>query len=305
MIVPVNNKSKNSIPFNILNSYNQKIVTADEAVKAIKSGDKILAQSNCAFPKVLINALIKRKDELNDVEIFHSLAVGDVPYMNPEMQGHFRHNALFIGPNSRKAVQEGRADFTPIFLSEIPLLFVKGYINLNAALIHVSPPDEHGFCSYGVEVGLIKTGAEKAKLVIAQVNKNMPRSLGDSFIHISKINYIVEVDEEIAELPQGEKETSPEIDEIIKKLSYNIADLIEDGSTLQMGIGIVPDTVLKYLADRKALGIHSEMFSDGAIELVENGVITNEMKTLHPGKIVAGFVLGTKKLYDFIDNNPM
>lgn len=298
-------KSKNSIPFNILTAYNQKIVSADEAVKAIKSGDKILAHSNCAFPTVLFDALVRRKDELKDVEIMHALAVGDVTYMNPEMDGHFRHNAFFIGSNSREAVRDGRADFTPIFLYETPLLFAKGYINLDAALIHVSPPDEHGFCSFGVEVGLTKTGAEKAKIVIAQVNKNMPRSLGDSFIHINKINYIVEADQEIAELPQGERDNSPEVTEINKKIAYNIAELIEDGSTLQMGIGAIPDYVLKYLADRKALGIHSEMFSDGTIELVEKGVITNEMKTLHPGKIVAGFVLGTKKLFNFINNNPM
>ena len=298
-------KSKNSIPFNILQTYNQKIVSADVAVKVIKSGDKILAHSNCAFPTVLINALVERKDELIDVQIMHALAVGNVSYMKPEMDGHFRHNAFFIGSNSREAVLDGRADFTPIFLYETPLLFAKGYINLDVALIHVSPPDEHGFCSFGVEVGLTKTGAEKAKIVIAQVNKNMPRSLGDSFIHINKIHYIVEVDEEIAELPQGDRDASPEVVEINKRIAYNISELIEDGSTLQMGIGAIPDFVLKYLADRKALGIHSEMFSDGTIDLVEKCVITNEMKTLHPGKIVAGFVLGTKKLYNFINNNPM
>ncbi len=298
-------KTKNSISFNILNAYNQKIVTADEAVKAIKSGDKILAHSNCAFPATLINTLVKRKDELSDVQIMHALAVGEISYMNPGMENSFRHNAFFIGTNSRKAVNDGRADFTPIFLYETPLLFAKGYITPDVALIHVSPPDEHGFCSFGVEVGLIKTGTEKAKIVIAQVNKNMPRTLGDSFIHISKINYIVEVEEDIAELPQGSREQSPESNEINKKIAYNIAELIEDGSTLQMGIGAIPDFVLQYLSDRKALGIHSEMFSDGTIELVEKGVITNEMKTLHPGKIVAGFVLGTKKLYNFINNNPM
>ncbi len=298
-------KPKNTIPFNILHAYNQKIVTADEAVKVIKSGDKILAHSNCAFPTALINALVKRKNELKEVQIMHALAVGNVSYMKPEMEGHFRHNAFFIGGNSREAVSDGRADFTPIFLYETPLLFANGFINLNVALIHVSPPDEHGFCSFGVEVGLTKTGAEKAKIVIAQVNKNMPRSLGDSFIHINKIHYIVEVDEEIAELPQGDRDASPEVVEINKRIAYNISELIEDGSTLQMGIGAIPDFVLKYLADRKALGIHSEMFSDGTIDLVEKGVITNEMKTLHPGKIVAGFVLGTKKLYNFINNNPM
>jgi len=298
-------KTTNSIPFNILKTYTQKIVSADEAVKVIKSGDKILAHSNCAFPHVLIDALVRRKDELENVEIMHALAVGNVSYLAPGLEKHFRHNAFFIGSNTRAAVREGRADFTPIFLYETPLLFSKGIIKLDAAFIHVSPPDEHGFCSFGVEVGLTKTGAEKAKVIIAQVNKNMPRTLGDSFIHINKINYIVEVDEQISELPQGERDTSPEMTEINKKIAFNIAGLIEDGSTLQMGIGAIPDFVLKYLSNSKALGIHSEMFSDGTIELVEKGIITNEMKTLHPGKIVAGFVLGTKRLYKFINNNPM
>ena len=305
MITTEETKPNNSIPFNILNAYNQKIVTAEEAVKVIKPGDKILAHSNCAFPSFLMEALVKRKNELSGIQIMHALAVGDISYMDPGLENSFRHNAFFIGTNSRKAVNEGRADFTPIFLYETPLLFAKGYIKLDVALIHVSPPDEHGFCSFGVEVGLTKTGAEKAKIVIAQVNKNMPRTLGDSFIHISKINYVVEVDEDIAELPQGSRDQLPEVTAINKKIAKNIAELIEDGSTLQMGIGAIPDFVLQYLSDRKALGIHSEMFSDGTIDLVDKGVITNEMKTLHPGKIVAGFVLGTKKLYNFINNNPM
>src|ERR1035437_6003021 len=188
----------------ILNDYKSKIVTAEEAVKCIKSHDKILIHSNCAFPAKIVEALVKRKDELEIVEIYHALTVGELPYLRPGMEGHFIHNATFIGKNSREAVQDGRADFIPIFLSEIPLLFKSGKIKLDAALIHVSPPDEHGFCSYGVEVGLTKTGAESARIIIAQVNKNMPRTLGDSFIHVGKINYMVEVDEEIKELPQSE-----------------------------------------------------------------------------------------------------
>ncbi len=298
-------KTKNSIPFNILKNYKDKIVTADVAVKVVKSGDKILVHSNCAFPTVLINALVRRKNELENIQIMHALAVGEISYIAPGLEKIFRHNAFFVGENTRKAVQEGRADFTPIFLYETPLLFSKNIIKPDIAFIHISPPDEHGFCSFGVEVGLTKTGAEKAKVILAQVNKNMPRTLGDSFIHINKISYIVEVDEEIAELPQGSRETSPEVNEIHKKIAYNISQLIDDGATLQMGIGAIPDFVLKYLSDRKGLGIHSEMFSDGTIDLVEKGIITNEMKTLHPGKIVAGFVLGTKKLYKFINNNPM
>jgi acetyl-CoA hydrolase len=288
----------------ILNNYKSKIVTAEEAVKCIKSHDKILIHSNCAFPANLVEALVKRKDELQHVEIYHALTVGELPYLSPGMEGHFIHNATFIGRNSREAVQEGRADFIPIFLSEIPLLFKNGKIKLDVALIHVSPPDEHGFCSYGVEVGLTKTGAETAGIIIAQVNKNMPRTLGDSFIHVGKINYMVESDEEIKELPQFE-DPAPDMDKVYSKIGENIAGLIDDGSTLQLGIGAIPDAVLSYLYDKKALGIHTEMFSDGIIGLVEAGIITNEMKTIHPGKIIAGFVLGTKKLYDFIHNNPL
>jgi acetyl-CoA hydrolase len=288
----------------IVQNYRSKIVSADEAVKCIKSNDKIIIHSNCAFPTTIVEALVKRKDELTGVEIFHALTVGDLPYLKPGMEGHFKHNAYFIGKNSREAVQDGTAGFIPIYLSEIPLLFRNGDLNLDAALIHVSPPDEHGFCSYGVEVGLTKTGAESAKIRIAQINKNMPRTLGDSFIHISKIDYLVEVDDEIKELPQTYEGISAGMKDVYLKIGEYIADLIEDGSTLQIGIGAIPDAVLANLYNKKALGIHSEMFSDGVIGLVEKGVITNERKTLHPGKIIAGFVLGTRKLYDFIDNNP-
>src|ERR1035437_828847 len=288
----------------ILNNYKSKIVSAEEAVKCIKSYDKILIHSNCAFPANIVESLVKRKDELEQVEIYHALTVGELPDLRPGMEAHFIHNATFIGRNSREAVQEGRADFIPIFLSEIPLLFKNGKIKLDVALIHVSPPDEHGFCSYGVEVGLTKTGAETAGIIIAQVNKNMPRTLGDSFIHMSKINYMVEADEEIKELPQS-NDVSPDMLNIYSKIGENIAGLIEDGSTLQLGIGAIPDAVLGYLYNKKALGIHTELFSDGIIGLVEAGIITNEMKTIHPGKIIAGFVLGTKKLYNFIHNNPL
>jgi 4-hydroxybutyrate CoA-transferase len=287
----------------ILNNYKSKLVSADEAVKSIKSNDKVLVHSNCAFPTELVNAMVRRKDELEHVEIYHALAVGELPYLNPGMEGHFNHSSTFIGQNARQAVQDGRADCIPIFLSEIPLLFKSGRIKLDVALIHVSPPDDHGFCSYGVEVGLTKTGAETAGIIIAQVNKNMPRTLGDSFIHVSKIKYMVEVDEAIKELPQPEN-ISQDMADVYSKIGGYIADLIEDGSTLQLGIGAVPDAVLKYLNNKKALGIHTELFSDGVIPLVENGIITNEMKTIHPGKIIAGFVLGTQKLYSFIHNNP-
>ncbi|MFN3695391.1 MAG: acetyl-CoA hydrolase/transferase family protein [Ignavibacterium sp.] len=221
------------------------------------------------------------------------------------MEKHFKHKAFFIGANSRQAVNDGRAEFIPIFLSEVPLLFKYGQIKSDVALLNVSPPDEHGFCSYGVDVGTIKTPAEKSKLIIAQINKYQPRALGDSFIHINKINYIVEYDEPIHELPQIDPNATKDELEVFDKIGSYIADLVEDGSTLQMGIGAIPDSVMRYLHGKKDLGIHTEMFSDGIIELVEQGIINGEKKTLHPGKIIAGFVLGTRKVYDFIDNNPI
>ncbi len=285
--------------------YKSKIVTADEAVKAISSGDKIVVQPGGAAPLGLIRALVERKNELYGVEIYHILVVGDLPYIQPGMEKHFKHKAFFIGGNTRKAVNEGRAEFIPIFLSEVTLLFKRGIIVPDVALINVSPPDEFGFCSYGIDVGNIKTPAEKSKIVIAQINKNMPRGLGNSFIHVNKIDFVVEHDEPLLELPQVDPGTTPEMLKAYDKIGQNIAELIEDGSTLQMGIGAIPDSVLKYLHHKKNLGIHTEMFSDGIVELVEEGIITGEEKTLHPGKIIAGFVLGTRKAYDFVHNNPI
>ncbi|MBI2417701.1 MAG: acetyl-CoA hydrolase/transferase family protein [Ignavibacteriales bacterium] len=290
---------------NILKNYSSKVVSADQAVSIIKSGDKVLVHSNCAIPAKLVNALVAKRDRLENVEILHVLAVGPLPYLEPGMEKHFRHRSFFMGANVRPAVNEGRADFTPIYLYEYPLLFSRGIIKPNIALIHVSPPDEHGFCSYGVEVGITKTPAEKADTIIAQVNPNMPRALGDSFIHINRIKYIVETDEPILELPQGEGSMSAEQEDIYSRIGMYIAEMIEDGSTMQMGIGVIPDSVLKFLGTKKDLGIHSEMFSDGIVSLVERGIITNARKTLHPGKMIAGFVLGSRRLYDFIDNNPM
>ncbi len=221
------------------------------------------------------------------------------------MEKHFRHKAFFTGANVRKAVHEGRAEFIPIFLSEVPLLFKRNIIGVDIALINVSPPDEHGFCSYGVDVGTIKTAADKAKIIVAQINSEMPRSLGDSFIHINKIHHLVEHSESIQELPQVDPNTSQEMLQIYDSIGKNAAELIEDGSTLQMGIGAIPDSVMKYLRDRRNLGVHTEMFSDGIISLVEEGIVNGEEKTIHPGKIIAGFVLGTNRLFKFIDNNPI
>jgi len=227
------------------------------------------------------------------------LTVGPAPHADPVMEGHLRINTLFISPNVRQAVHEGRADFTPVFLSEVPLLFKEGHLPLDVVLTQVSPPDEHGFCSLGIEAGLVKTPAQVARIVIAEINEQMPRTLGDSFIHFSKIDFAVPVNYPLAELPMGET------NEISMRIGRYIADLIEDGSTMQMGIGAIPDAVLHFLGDKRDLGVHTELFSDGVMELIQKGVITNERKTLHTGKIVAGFILGSKKLYDFVDDNPI
>ena len=285
--------------------YKSKVVSSDDALKVVKSGDKVVIQPGCAAPMELIRALVRKKDELMDVLLYHILIVGDLPYLAPEMEKHFKHKAFFIGGNARKAVNEGRADFIPIFLSEVTMLFKRGIIVPDIALINVSPPDEHGFCSYGIDVGNIKTPAEKSKVVIAQINPEMPRGLGNSFIHLNKIDFIVEHEEPLMQLPQVDPNASAEVLAAYDKIGQYIAEMIEDGSTLQMGIGAIPDSVMKYLKDHKDLGIHTEMFSDGIVELVEEGIINGEQKTLHPGKIIAGFVLGTKKSFDFIDNNPI
>jgi acetyl-CoA hydrolase len=277
------------------------VVSADEAISAIKSGNRLFLTGNVSVPKVLLAALVRRAPELKDVEICQALTVSPSDFVAPEMEGHLRVNTMFISANVRKAVQEGRADFTPVLLSEFPLLFKNKVLPLDAALIHVSPPDEHGFCSLGVEVGLTKTAAESATLIIAEVNEQMPRTLGDSFIHVSRLNYVVPVDYPIPEMPMSEEGDN----ETVEKIASFIADLIPDGATMQMGIGAIPDAVLNYLFHKKDLGIHSELFSDGVIDLVEAGVLTNARKSLHPGKIVAGFVLGTKRLYDWCDDNPL
>lgn len=286
------------------NSYKSKLRLAEEAVRFIKSGNRVYVHPGCAVPDVLVDAMCARYKELEDVEVIHLLTVGECQYSRPEMEGHFRHNALFIGKNVRKAVNDGRADFTPIFLSEVCQLFTKNYLPLDVSLIQVSPPDKHGFCSFGVGIESTKCSAELAKIVIAQVNQQMPRTLGDSFIHVDKISHFVEVNVPLKELPQVSGELSSEETDVYQRIGKNIAGLIEDGSTLQLGIGAIPDAVLQYLHDKNDLGIHTEMFSDGVVKLVEEGVITNERKTLHVGKIVASFVLGTKPLFDFIDNDP-
>jgi len=281
--------------------YKSHVVTPQEAARAVKSGNRIFLTGNVSVPQKVLAALVEYAPQLEDVEICQALTVGSADYVSPAMEGHLRVNSIFISANIRKAVQEGRADFTPVMLSEFPLLFKRGLLPLDVAMIHVSPPDEHGFCSLGVEVGLTKTPAESAKILIAEVNEQMPRTLGDSFIHVSRLNYIVPVNYPISELPMGEGETS----EVVERIAGYIAELIPDGATMQLGIGAIPDAVLKFLFDKKDLGIHTELFSDGVIDLVNAGVLTNAQKTLHPGKIVAGFMIGTKRLYDWADDNPL
>ena len=282
-------------------TYQSRVTTAEEAVKAIKSGNRIFLTGNVSVPQQLLAALVEYAPNLSDVEICQALTVGAADYVGPEMEGHLRVNSMFISANIRKAVQEGRADFTPVLLSEFPLLFKRGVLPVDVALIHVSTPDEHGFCSLGVEVGLTKSAAESAKIIIAEVNDQMPRTLGDSFIHVSRLTHIVPVSYPIPE----HKMTAEGDSEIIKQIAGHVASLIPDGATMQLGIGSIPDAVLKFLMDKRDLGIHTELFSDGVIELVNAGVLTNARKTLHPGKIVAGFILGTGRLYEWVNDNPM
>jgi len=282
-----------------LDYYRRKVTTAADALRAVRSGDRIYIHPGCATPIVLVDALVARGFELENVEIVHLMTFGAADYIKPEMEGHFRHNAVFIGANVREAVNAGRADYTPIFLSEIEALFRSGQMPIDVALIQVSPPDEHGFCSFGVGVDCTLSAAQCARTVIAEVNAQMPRSLGDSFIHVTKLDHIVETSRPLLELARVR------MGPLHAAIGEHIAGLIEDGATLQMGIGGVPDAVLFYLRDRKHLGIHTEMFSDGIVELVEDRVITCERKTLHPGKIIASFTLGTRTVFDFIDNNPI
>jgi 4-hydroxybutyrate CoA-transferase len=280
--------------------YESRLCSAEEAVQAIKSDQRIFMTGNVSVPQKLLAALVDYAPTLKNVELCQALSVGPGDYVKPELEGHLRVNTLFISANVRKAVQEARADFTPVLLSEFTLLFKNGILPVDVAMIHVSLPDEHGFCSLGVEVGLTKTPAESAKIILAEVNEQMPRTLGDSFIHVSRLTHIVSVNYPVAELPQG-----GEGDEDSKKIAGFIAELIPDGATLQMGIGGIPDAVLGYLDEKKDLGIHSEMFSDGVVRLVEKGVINNARKTLHAGKIVVGFILGTEQLYRWADDNPL
>lgn len=278
--------------------YADKLKNARQALRVVKRGDSVFLGSGAAAPQRLVEELARMSMEFADNEIVHLWTLGIAPYTEPKFRYQFRHDAFFIGDNVRDAVAEGRADYTPIFLSEIPKLFRSGRMHLDVAVIQVTPPNEHGFCSFGVSVDIVKPAAECAEYVIAEVNPQMPWTLGDSFIHVNEIDVLVENDAPILEL------TYPGADELARGIGESIARLIDDGSTLQMGIGTIPDSILASLFDKRDLGVHTEMLSDGVIDLVEAGVLTNARKTIHRGKMIASFVMGTQRLYRWVDNNP-
>lgn len=272
--------------------------SADEALGLLKSGQNVFIHSVAAAPRILIDAMVKRAEDLRDVKIFHLHTEGEAPYTRPEYEGVFHHNAFFIGSNVRKAIAEGRGSYIPVFLSEIPRLIRQGIVPIDVALVTVSPPDQHGFCSLGTSVDATRAAIDTASVVIAQVNKYMPRTHGDAQIHYQRLTRMVEYDNPLYTHDPG---TITPIEEEIGK---NVASLVEDRATLQLGIGNIPNAVLASLQNHKDLGIHTEMFSDGVIPLVEKGVITGKYKKKHRGKIVSTFALGTQQLYDFMNDNP-
>lgn len=279
--------------------YKDRLVEAQEAMQCLRSGMRVYIHPGAAEPENLVNTMVSNSENISDVEVIHILTLGTADYVKKGMDGRFRHRSIFTGANVRVAVNEGRADHVPIFLSEIPDLFSTYELPVDLSLIHVSPPDEHGYCSLGVGIECTRAAVDNSKYVIAQVNRKMPRTMGNTFIHVNKIDYFVECDDDIIELPRVTKNEQSE------KIGQNIASLISNGSTLQMGIGAIPDAVLHYLKDKRDLGLHTEMFSDGVMDLIESGVINNEAKTINRGKSVSSFVLGSKNLYEYIHDNPL
>jgi len=279
-------------------TYADQIATAEEAVSRIRSGQRVFVGTGCAQPQRLVRALCARARDLTDMEIVHLLTQGDAPYATRELSDNFRVNSFFISPNVRSIIQEGLGDYTPIFLSDIPRLFTSGQLPLDAALIQVSPPDEHGMCSLGVSVDIVKAAAENASLVIAEVNTRMPRTLGNSMLHIQDLDVLVPMDEPLLEMAPYPT------DEVTRRIGEFVAALVEDGSTMEFGIGRIPQSVFEFLKGKKDLGVHTEMFTDTIIDAVDAGIITGLRKTMDRGRVVASFCMGTRKLYDYIDNNP-
>ncbi len=276
-----------------------EIVSADDAVSVINSGDRVFVHTAAAAPQPLVQAMTDRADDLRNVEICHLHTEGDAPYASTKYADTFHTNALFVGANVREAVNSGPADYIPVFLSEVPSFFRNDVLPLDVALLHVSPPDKHGFCSLGVSVDASNAALESATRVVAQVNPRMPRTHGDGLVHVEEIDYGVEIETPLPKVPR------PELSAVERAIGSNCAQLIEDGATLQMGIGAIPDAVLTSLSNHQDLGVHTEMFSDGIIDLIEDGVITGANKAVHPGKVVGSFVMGTRRLYDYIDDNPL
>ena len=278
-------------------TYKEKLISAERALQSVKSGDRVVLGHACSEPPVLVEALVDRFTELSNVEVVHMVPMGPAVFAQPGMEQSFRFNGFFLGGPTRKAVQENRGTYTPCFFGEVPRLFKRGILPVDVVLIQVTPPDDQGFCSYGLSVDYTQPAAESAKTVIAQMNAMLPRT-GGSKIHLDALTWIVEQDSPIVEL------LPPNVGEVERRIGEHIATLVPDGATLQMGIGAIPDAALLFLRDKKDLGIHSEMFSDGVVALAEAGVITNRKKTIHRGKFVATFLMGTSKLYQFVHNNP-
>lgn len=277
--------------------YKEHLFTPAQAVQQIKSGQRVVVAHACGEPSIILDALVANAAQYENVEIIHMVAMGKAAYCQPQYEKNFHHNAFFLGGSTRAAAAEGRVDFTPVYFSEIPSL-LREDLRPNVTLLQCSPPDAHGYVSLGVSVDYTKPAAEASDLVIAQVNQNMPRTLGDSFLHVTQIGCLVEADTPVIEL------APPKIGDVERAIGENVASLVRDGDTLQLGIGAIPDAVLLFLKEKNDLGIHTEMFSDGVVELVEAGVITNKAKTLHRGQSVATFLMGTRRLYDYVNNNP-
>ena len=277
----------------------EQYISAEQAVQVIKTGDRVFIQGSAATPVHLVLALQQRHKELNNVELVSITNMGHIDFDKPEYRKSFFFNSLFVSANTRAIANSSDGDYVPIFLSEIPLLFRRNILPINVALIHVSPPDLHGYCSLGTSVDVARAAVDTAKLVIAQVNPKMPRTHGDGFLHVSKISALVWQEADLPEVNYSSKTT-----DAVKQIGHHVASLIEDGATLQMGIGSIPDQVLQNLHHHKNLGIHTEMLSDGIIPLLESGVINNSLKKINAGHSVTGFMAGTRKLYDFVDDNP-
>ena len=278
--------------------YEERKTNLEAALGTVKRGAKIFLGTACAEPQYLVQGLVDRANRLHDVQILHFVTLGNAPYTEKRFDDRFRHNAFFVGPHTRDAINQARADYTPMVISEIPDLFRRGIVPIDVALIQTSPPDPHGFLSLGISIDIVKAAVESARVVIAQVNRYMPRTLGDSFIPLNKVHHIVEYDIPLMEF------VYPELTDVEKSIARNVAKLIRDGDTIHIGYGHVPYGVLKFIKDKKDLGVHTEVLSDAFIDLIEEGVITGEKKTLNPGKVVCSFCIGTRKIYDYVENNP-